>query len=215
MYHLFFYLGNANKKKMSLEETRQDFKSNPSKYTKKPVEQAEDEANDFIRKVEQETAKSWGNLMSHMIWIGGGVQVLIAQILLSDKLQDFTCYWIFKVAFFCLAASLVISLLSFIINIISGEFTISADRAGKQLKLEIDHAKQQNINGITDKMESAYSTFLDHAKIGGRAMVMRNGILLVSATLFFLGILAFVIFAGLNLESLYSTPHNSCVEFPK
>jgi len=190
---------------MSLKETRKDYKSQPDKYAKKPVEQAEEETNDFIEKVEEQTAKSWGDLMSHMIWIGGGAQVLMAQILLSDKLQYFSNYWIFKAAFFCLSTSLVISLLSFIANIIGGEFTLSANRASKQLMLETSHAKQQGSNEITDEMESSYGTFLDHAKIGGRATVLRNGILLISATLFFLGILAFVIFAGLNLDNLYNT----------
>ncbi len=204
LYHLFFYLGNANKKKVSLRDAKKDFDLHHEKYAKKPVEVASNEAKEFIKKVEEETSQSWRNLMSHMIWIGGGAQVLIAQILLSDKLQYLSSYWLFKLAFVCLSLSLVISLFSFIINIIGGEFTMSADRAGKQLMYEIEYAKKQGIGEITDSMETEHGNFLDHAKIGGRAIVMRNGILLLAAFSFFIGIFAFVVFAGINLENLHS-----------
>ena len=210
IYKTFFYAPNVSKQPLTFREMYFDHLENPRE--ERDMNEVNEQIKSYEDSAKETIPKAAENLVEKVILIGGGSLLLMANIMLSDKFKLAHAFYLFKIGYGTIAVSIVLAIVSFLLDITHASLVLSVSEASKEIpkliKEYVEKMKPTEDAGEKDTirreyqqlLEASYQDFRSFTMTGLRVLQTKNFMLLLATLAFLVGFSFFLVFGWINIE---------------
>ncbi len=211
IYRTFFYAPDVSGQPLTFKQLYLERLQNPSQ-DERSSEEVSEQIKNYEENVKEAIPKAAEHLVEKVIFIGGGSLLLMGNIMLSDKFQLVHDADLFKIGYFTIAISIVLAIVSFLLDIIYSSLVISAGEASKNIPIllkeygeKMKTADSHGRNAIRDEyqklLEASYQDFRSFSIGALRVIQWKNLLLILAISAFLIGFACFLVFGWINIDA--------------